>query len=422
MTPKTQREKYISSLATLLRPITNNQLEYAKKHCFYHYAVKNGKHLHCTECCHDWYSDATNKTIVCPHCGKRLKIKHSQKRTFHFSSYLCVTSKLKEFQVFRYFLVDKSVNYYVNEVAQFWCDASGKTTIFARNRKMFAYYSNSPWVLFKPMTLKRIGRYDARYDICPSATIVKSVLPILKRNGFSSQLCGMNPKEYCNTILTSPQHETLLKAKQYSAFRYFTTDNIERYWSSLKIALRNKYIIKDAQLWRDMIDSLQYCGADIHNAKFVCPLDLKKTHDMWSAKVSKIRQKRFEEERMKRAKENEQKFIQSKGKKVMFWGDIINKAPELLKELPENVTPINWGYSPLNPAESACQEYEKLGLKFVPVFETFEYKGNVFTVWEELDYFILVVNDETYLLDSMADVREFIQYYTPNDDFAGYID
>ena len=320
MTPKTQREKYISSLATLLRPITNNQLEYAKKHCFYHYAVKNGKHLHCTECCHDWYSDTINKTIVCPHCGKRLKIKHSQKRTFHFSSYLCVTSKLKEFQVFRYFLVDKSfyikksVNYYVNEVAQFWCDASGKTTIFARNRKMFAYYSNSPWDFFKPMTLKRIGRYDARYDICPSATIVKSVLPILKRNGFSSQLCGMNPKEYCNTILTSPQHETLLKEKQYSAFRYFTTDNIERYWSSLKIALRNKYIIKDAQLWRDMIDSLQYCGADIHNAKFVCPLDLKKTHDMWSAKVSKIRQKRFEEERMKRAKENEQKFIQSKGK------------------------------------------------------------------------------------------------------------
>ena len=55
-------------------------------------------------------------------------------------------------------------------------------------------------------------------------------------------------------------------------------------------------------------------------------------------------------------------------------------------------------------------------------FETFEYKGNVFIVWEELDYFILVVNDETYLLDSMADVREFIQYYTPDDDFPGYID
>ena len=57
-------------------------------------------------------------------------------------------------------------------------------------------------------------------------------------------------------------------------------------------------------------------------------------------------------------------FIHSKGKKVMFWGDIINKAPELLKHLPENVIPINWGYSPVNPPESACIEYNKLGLEF----------------------------------------------------------
>lgn len=57
-------------------------------------------------------------------------------------------------------------------------------------------------------------------------------------------------------------------------------------------------------------------------------------------------------------------FIQAKGKKVMFWGDIINKAPELLKELPENVIPINWGYRPENPPESACIEYQKLNLKF----------------------------------------------------------
>lgn len=48
-------------------------------------------------------------------------------------------------------------------------------------------------------------------------------------------------------------------------------------------------------------------------------------------------------------------------------------------------------------------------------FETFKYKGNVFTIYEELDYFILVVNDETYLLNSMADVREFIQYYDCDD-------
>lgn len=54
-------------------------------------------------------------------------------------------------------------------------------------------------------------------------------------------------------------------------------------------------------------------------------------------------------------------------------------------------------------------------------FEVFEYNGNSFSVFEELDYFIVVVNDETYLLNSMADVKEFIQYYIP-DDFTSDID
>ena len=48
-------------------------------------------------------------------------------------------------------------------------------------------------------------------------------------------------------------------------------------------------------------------------------------------------------------------------------------------------------------------------------FETFEYRNNTFSVFEELDYFIVVVNDETYILDSMADVKEFIQYYNSDD-------
>ena len=81
-------------------------------------------------------------------------------------------------------------------------------------------------------------------------------------------------------------------------------------------------------------------------------------------------------------------FIQSKGKKVMFWGDIINKAPELLKDLPENVTPINWGYSPVNPSEAACQEYEKIGLKFYNAPGTQSWNtilGNTETMFKNAD-------------------------------------
>ena len=45
------------------------------------------------------------------------------------------------------------------------------------------------------------------------------------------------------------------------------------------------------------------------------------------------------------------------------------------------------------------------------MFETFNYKENTFTVWEEENNFIVVVDDEHYILNSIADVTEFIRYY-----------
>ncbi len=90
-------------------------------------------------------------------------------------------------------------------------------------------------------------------------------------------------------------------------------------------------------------------------------------------------------------------FIQSKGKKVMFWGDIINEAPELLKELPENVIPINWGYAPFNPSEQACQEYEKLNLKF--------YNAPGTQSWNTI-----LGNTETMLVNAENAVNRVVQY------------
>ena len=45
------------------------------------------------------------------------------------------------------------------------------------------------------------------------------------------------------------------------------------------------------------------------------------------------------------------------------------------------------------------------------MFETITYKGNTFTIWEMTDGFMVFVKDEACVLNSLADVREFIQYY-----------
>lgn len=50
------------------------------------------------------------------------------------------------------------------------------------------------------------------------------------------------------------------------------------------------------------------------------------------------------------------KYLTSKGKTVMMWGDIILQHPECIDEIPPNVIVLNWGYEK-NPAE---EQYRKL--------------------------------------------------------------
>ena len=55
--------------------------------------------------------------------------------------------------------------------------------------------------------------------------------------------------------------------------------------------------------------------------------------------------------------------VKKYGKQVMFWGDIIAKAPELIKQLPSDTIPLEWDYS----AEANRRDtkiMQKSGLKF----------------------------------------------------------
>ncbi|HBR35430.1 MAG TPA: hypothetical protein DD734_12420 [Firmicutes bacterium] len=48
-------------------------------------------------------------------------------------------------------------------------------------------------------------------------------------------------------------------------------------------------------------------------------------------------------------------FLLERGKKPMFWGDIIARRPEMVKELPAGVICLNWGYDPRQTDKSIRQ-------------------------------------------------------------------
>lgn len=47
-------------------------------------------------------------------------------------------------------------------------------------------------------------------------------------------------------------------------------------------------------------------------------------------------------------------FLKEEGKQPMFWGDIICGQPDLIRELPESVICLNWGYAP-DQSEEPCR-------------------------------------------------------------------
>ena len=56
--------------------------------------------------------------------------------------------------------------------------------------------------------------------------------------------------------------------------------------------------------------------------------------------------------------------VSARGKKMMFWGDIILKYPKLIRELPKNVIALNWGYEAKHPFAKEAAKFAKSKIPF----------------------------------------------------------
>lgn len=54
-----------------------------------------------------------------------------------------------------------------------------------------------------------------------------------------------------------------------------------------------------------------------------------------------------------------------RGRRMMFWGDIILEKPELIPELPEDVVCLNWGYEANHPFEKQTAAFEAAKRRFI---------------------------------------------------------
>ncbi|CDN30746.1 hypothetical protein BN938_0641 [Mucinivorans hirudinis] len=320
MKPKNKFQQHVIELSKTLPKITEPQKRWAFKHCFKHIGKRNPKgEITCLECGHKW--NGGNSPLAdavlgceCPKCKTQLTVSTTRQRVFKQAEYFGIVTTCGEFQVIRFFHIDvyrkagEQARYACSEVVQRWLAPNGKEATVARLRAMSIMYYD----LWNFGSKLEIRPHHKAHDIDPICFYPRQrVIPELNRNGYDGDFHDINPLALFRSILTNPKAETLLKAGQYALLKHFvnsSTRNIDNYWNSVKIAIRNGYTIKDGSIWCDYIDTLNFFGKDTNSPKYVCPQDLRQQHDRYMAKKQTHQERERLEEQCRKARENEAKF------------------------------------------------------------------------------------------------------------------
>jgi DNA-directed RNA polymerase subunit RPC12/RpoP len=343
MKPKSKLQVDVISKSQELHRLNHLILPWAVKSCLKHvgYATKN--RVICMDCGEKFSSEIVkNKKAKCPNCKTKLEIQKSQSRTFEQKIFVGYAHVVGIYQVVRYFEVSsskrdlKKANYHCYEILQHWTREDGKTETVARIHTLNGYCDS--WSGGTMEIRKDYGSYSYagdKYDVYTEHFHPKSEFkPEFEKIGINKNLAGLTFCEAKRIIPSNPQAETLLKAKQYDLLSFTTQSSnsgrISRNWASIKICLRNNYIVKDASMWFDYIDLLRYFNLDLHNSHYVCPADLKEAHDQLMDRKRKIQQREKLEKQREKLLKDQDAYAKQKGK---FFGILFTDGKLKIKTI-----------------------------------------------------------------------------------------
>lgn len=342
MKPKNKFQQQIVEASKTLPTITQEQMQWGYNNAIQYVGqrTKKGK-MTCCKCAHTWQGmgELINTLLgcECPNCQSKLIVKTTKKRTFDDRYYMTVIDTHKGYQVIRTIMlgyttkVGELPKYSHSEVMQRWIAPNGKHCTFAKLRQTMGTMYYDSWIFHTPLELRSentnnkfcINIYDriGTGEIFPK----QKLIPELRRTGYKKTLYNQKPLDLFRTLLTDSKAETLVKAGYTKLLERIMDSgwkNMDNYWQSIKICIRNGYKIKDATMWCDYIDLLRLFGKDLHNAKYVCPDNLKAGHDRYVAKKARYDAQLAIEKQL--AKEAEYREIKAKFFGLIFSDGLIN--------------------------------------------------------------------------------------------------
>jgi len=283
--------RIVNDISSKLKPISKKQINWAIKTGFpcEGYRTKT-KGTTCMECATVFHTD--KEKCTCPGCGKKLNIVDTKKKLAQNQITISIIEVVEEFQIMRYFSFiryyskgEKVRVAYIESCRNFLTDDNVITTM---SRLMYVGYGYSIDKLMWSSALE-IRNYRLEYhDMYPDYVYPNpTIRPIYQQRGLGSDFFDIRPLFMFRSLLTNNKIETLLKTGQTSLIEFQCYKNnidFKLFWPTIRICMRNNYIIKDANMWFDYINFLIKFKKDILNPKYVCPVDLKLEHDYYMNK------------------------------------------------------------------------------------------------------------------------------------------
>lgn len=346
MKAKNKLQKRVVELSDRLPRIKKDQEKWSFRECLPHLAYANKSSAFCLDCGKPFpLALISRKKAVCPKCKTNLKVEFTRHTTHSEVTYFAITHVVEEFQVAEYFELKadykkgQKVKHYLRAILEDWILPNGKVTKVGKQHNVSWHMDSwsGDWGI----------RQGSKYDVYPRHYHPDSKFkPEYKKIGINKKLSVLTLPEAITIIPNNPKAETLLKAKRFEILDVLASDQlkINKYWPSIKIALRNKYKIEDAGIWFDYLQLLSYFGKDLHNAVYVCPKDLKRDHDRYVEK-KRVRQQKEELEQRRREIEEAEEAFRSKIERFLGFqvksGNIVIKVLESVKEFEQEGDLLN---------------------------------------------------------------------------------
>ena len=319
MKPRNKKQQHIVELSGRLLPLTTPQKHWALNSTINHYGyrLKSGM-CTCMKCGHEWL-ETRNGMCLCPECGTQIEIKDTKERVIRDKSYFNVITTMEGYQVIRMFLMIvemrkgmKAKPAYL-EIGQYFIDSKGGKTVVAIPRTL-GYYVDT-FAFGAPLEIRNdrdAYMYVADQWVYPRIKVTDTI----KRNGFKGSCHHIHPVTLFQQLLSNPKAETLMKSNDIELLRYLchNSEDVDKYWNTIKIAKRNGYKVTDTKTWFDYIKMLERMGRDLNSPTLIAPKDLKHAHDEYVEKVNRQRVKEQREANRKKAEADQAEFEKLKGR------------------------------------------------------------------------------------------------------------